>query len=645
MSFLRLIALTALPLALLPIVIHLLHRRRHPVVPWAATMFLRRATATRRGPARLRRYLVLGSRVLIVVALVVAFARPLSSTSFGVAVGKGSGRQASSVVILDRSPSMQRRLGNALPTRLQTATQRVAAALETLGVEEFTLIESVSRQPIRMSEPARLIDAARAKPASSSANIPELLLDALVVLENSGEGVADVWLCTDRQFGDWRLSSSQWENIRSRLSRRGKGLRVHLLDFGESPAGNASVRVTDVRSARDTNDELAIDLVVESDQPDLSSVPVRVTLAEATTVAEVSLRDGVGTLSDFHLPLAGGWKNLRGRVSIPSDLNTADDQWFFVAPEDAARQTVLVSETDCPAVRLALGVLGEVRVVDAPTLTLDQLDSVACVVWQGAPPAETQMAALQTFVRSGGSLVFFPSRSVVTPSVFEGVTFEAFEETRGESSFEDYVFPFDRVTPVRGPLTVDADVVGIGTVIGSQRIGTGEVSYCGFDVTSLTGAFVEDGAVLYGLLSSAVEAGARRRLGAGSYVAGEELPEAITQRSDAAQAVMATHDVSGSFEFGSHAGVFEFAKQGDQSGRLIAINRDVSESATRRVTDEELQELFGDFTVNRVEVSDRGLQSEASFVREIWTGVWWLLIGLLIAESWLSLPRVRGKAT
>lgn len=641
MSFLRFVALAALPLALLPIVIHLLHRRRHPVVPWAATMFLRRATASRRGPARLRRYLILGARVLIVVAMVLALARPLSSTSFGLAAGKGSGRQAAAAVILDRSPSMQRRLGNALPTRLEAAKRQLANSLKTLGVEEFTLIESVGQKPISMGEPDRLIDAAMTKPASSSANIPAMLLDALVLLEASGQQVADIWLCSDRQLDDWDTSASQWESIRRRLSSLGRGLRVHLLDFEEPKPGNASVRVTDVRLAGDSDDRLAIDIVVESDQRDIGVIPVRITLGEATTVADVSLRDGTGTLADYQLPLIGSWQDLRGRVSIPSDLNTADDQWFFVAPEDATHQTLLIAEAECPAVRVALDLLGAVRAVKTDELTTEKLDSIACLVWQGGSPTGPQASLVRDFVRSGGSLVCFPSQSNPPSGEFEGVTLGTLEERTGVSSFEGYEFQFDRVATVRGPLATSAEAVGIGTVIGSQRLGTGEVSYCGLDVTSMEGKFVEDGVVLYGLLSSAIEAGARRRLGAGSFVAGSELPDALASRSNAARAILTMDETSASFELGKHAGVYEFGEQADQRGRFIAINRPESESNPRRLTGEELDELFGGFPVNRIAISDEGLIGDAPFVREVWTWVWWALIGLLVAESWLSLPRRR----
>jgi hypothetical protein len=61
--------LWVLPAALLPIVIHLLNRLRYKTVPWAAMIFLLKANraATRR--AKIRQYLLLACRVLVLLFL------------------------------------------------------------------------------------------------------------------------------------------------------------------------------------------------------------------------------------------------------------------------------------------------------------------------------------------------------------------------------------------------------------------------------------------------------------------------------------------------------------------------------------------------------------------------------------------------
>lgn len=69
MTFLQSWILYAIPLTLLPIVIHLINQNRHKTVQWAATMFLLQAKRMVRGMARLRYVLILIARMLAIAGL------------------------------------------------------------------------------------------------------------------------------------------------------------------------------------------------------------------------------------------------------------------------------------------------------------------------------------------------------------------------------------------------------------------------------------------------------------------------------------------------------------------------------------------------------------------------------------------------
>ena len=104
MTFLQPWVLVALPLAALPVIIHLINQRRFQTVPWAAMQFLLAAKALSRGYSRLRHWLILLLRMLAVAAVILAVGRPLSRGWLALA---GGGRPDSAIVVLDRSPSMQ----------------------------------------------------------------------------------------------------------------------------------------------------------------------------------------------------------------------------------------------------------------------------------------------------------------------------------------------------------------------------------------------------------------------------------------------------------------------------------------------------------------------------------------------------------
>ena len=104
MSFLQPLLLIALPLAALPILIHLINQRRFQTIDWGAMRFLLEANRMSRGFARIRRWLILAARVLAIAALVFVISRPLASGWLGLASG---GRADTTIILVDRSPSMQ----------------------------------------------------------------------------------------------------------------------------------------------------------------------------------------------------------------------------------------------------------------------------------------------------------------------------------------------------------------------------------------------------------------------------------------------------------------------------------------------------------------------------------------------------------
>ena len=68
MSFLQPWLLVALPIAALPVIIHLIHQRRFQSIDWGAMKFLLEANRMSRGYARIRQWLILALRVLALAA-------------------------------------------------------------------------------------------------------------------------------------------------------------------------------------------------------------------------------------------------------------------------------------------------------------------------------------------------------------------------------------------------------------------------------------------------------------------------------------------------------------------------------------------------------------------------------------------------
>ncbi|MGE3173343.1 MAG: BatA domain-containing protein [Planctomycetota bacterium] len=138
LTFLNPMLLLAVPLAAVPILIHLLNRRRFQTVRWAAMEQLLAALKRNRKRLRMEQWLVLLLRTLAVALLALLVARPQ--------VGGGGllGAVTHHVVVLDDSSSMQQRSGSvALWDKARDQVRGLADRLaETNNGDLFSLVRT-----------------------------------------------------------------------------------------------------------------------------------------------------------------------------------------------------------------------------------------------------------------------------------------------------------------------------------------------------------------------------------------------------------------------------------------------------------------------------------------------------------------------
>ncbi|QEF96708.1 hypothetical protein Mal15_07360 [Stieleria maiorica] len=668
MSFLRLGALWALPLVLIPIVIHLIHRRRHPSAPWAAMMFLRRASQSRRGPAKLRRWLILAVRTLVVTAVIVALSRPLSSNRFGIAASRVvSG--APSIVVLDRSPSMQRRGPSGL-THQQAALRRLAETLRTLGTQHVVLIDSVSLTPVQLADVNALTDPSVTSGAASAADIAQMLHVAMQTIRDNDHAVADVWVCSDRQGSDWRVDAPLWTQIAAAAEGMGAGVRFHLLDVANDQRVNSSVTVTRQRLVdHDQGQELMLSIVVQRDDEAAFQIPVRVTVGGVTSRYDVQVDGGRGELAEVRVPLPQNAGAVFGQVSIPADVNVADDDWFFVARADQDRPIGLITESPCLALEVTADVLGKIVAGGSGvpngagqgsgrTGDEDSLRDAACWLWQGQLPTGDDASAVQRFLRSGGSVVFFPPMDVDRENEFQSIRWGQWSrDDVQQATFDQWELP------IAASCSIDGQLVRVATIgqdqlwIGKIRVGDGAAWFCGADVIDGDSLFVKDGLVLYGLVSEALGASTLHVGGDQGLVAGigdQRLKQQSGQDrapSDAivepllVEPLLVRSDAADAVPFGHAAGVFSLRVSVESPADVVAINRPAAESDGQPITESQLQSLLGDVRWNRVSLDDRQDESGGGLVQEIWGAIWVMMILGMLCEAWLTLPtRTRGQS-
>ncbi|TFH16565.1 MAG: hypothetical protein E4H02_05250, partial [Lentisphaerales bacterium] len=419
MTFIQPFVLWALPLILLPVLIHLLNRLRFRPLKWAAMMFLVSVTRSSTRRARLRHYLILICRALVVLMVVLALSRPLIGGWLGIRI---AGAPDTVVVLLDRSASMEAVNPRSRLTKREQALMLLSrAAKDAFASSRFVLIESVFNTPHEIEQPATLAELEPVSPTDTAANIPAMLSSALDYIVQSRPGRAEIWIASDFQSSNWLPASREWVTLNARLAALSQDVKIRIMALSEDLGKNTSVAFRDARLAGGSvAREIVLALDIERSPGSPETLPMIVTLGGVRQQVDLSIpAQSIRFCRRFQVPDSGarsGW----GRAEIPADTNPRDNVCYFAYGEGPLRRTTVVSDSDEIAAYLGLAaapapdMLNSSSEVILPTEAADMnWSELSLLLWQAEPPGEGPIAkAMRSFVEQGGVVVFFPSGEV-----------------------------------------------------------------------------------------------------------------------------------------------------------------------------------------------------------------------------------------
>jgi hypothetical protein len=241
MTFLHPLLLWGTLLGSIPIIIHLLSRRRYRIMPWAAMEFLLAALSERSRNVRIQDLVLLALRVLVLVAAAGAVARPLLSPAAVGKVGLSSGGP-DAVLIIDTSYSMQTNVAG--QTRIDHARQRAHAALQALPGEGRVGVIYMDERATPATEGlitdrlqiAAAID--RAEPSALGSDAAPAIAAAIELLKESTATSKRIFLVTDAQA---QLFERQASGLRRVLAEADPSVGFVVLPVHNAPVSNLAL--------------------------------------------------------------------------------------------------------------------------------------------------------------------------------------------------------------------------------------------------------------------------------------------------------------------------------------------------------------------------------------------------------------------
>lgn len=423
-----------LPLALVPLVLHLIVRRRVKTVELPTLRFLLGQSAQQRRRLWIIEVLVMILRTLAVAMLVLALSRPVADR-FGFLFGGSGGQDVS--IIVDGGAAMS--LSSGGTTALERAQTAVRAVLDRLGPGDHVQIVRAGASPqIVASGFARQREALQAAVDGLSTTATHSDLGAAMheVLATDPRGPRTLYVATDRRRQAWSGLDE-----RAVLASVQPSPRVVVLDVAaeEAPA-NAGIigqppqdprpvvglpvqlTATLVNSSPDQPRDALLSLMLDDQQVSQESVTIPAGGRASRTLTVTPSRAGV----------------VHGRFTLSGDAFADDDAYLFclnVEPKvvvavagsaarsgggkqwsapfvTAALRAPLTAQRGLEAASRDIAEALEIRTLDTGQLQRDKLDEVDVLILDNARLDDDRARDVRRFVENGGGLLILAGPEV-----------------------------------------------------------------------------------------------------------------------------------------------------------------------------------------------------------------------------------------
>ncbi len=415
MGFLNTTILLLSALAIIPILIHLFNRQRVKRIQFSSIRYLKSLQKTRMRRLKLKQILLLILRTLIILLLVIAFARPTTEGSYSAALG--SAAQASVVLLVDNSLSMSTETAEG--SLFELAKTEALSILEDFQAKDEIAVISFSKNPVIETNGFTTNHTFVRKTLSEleptrTATNPALAVEAaLDLMHESDNLVKEIYIFSDMAGPSWEAlsvtSADEYENLKIYVSRLVKedyeNIKAANIDFGNSliyPGRPVDISADIINESDRRVDNLLISLYIDK---------------KRISQTDMSISAGSSEKARFNHTFESPGEH-EGFIELTDDDLIEDNRVYFTIniPSEIRALSLYENEGDDFFVKMAFKPLPESPsqinvtsepISNLPTLNLQNYD---CIILSASKfLSQANMSQLMNYVKSGGSVMAFIS--------------------------------------------------------------------------------------------------------------------------------------------------------------------------------------------------------------------------------------------
>ncbi len=477
MTFLNPAVLFGLLAASIPILIHLLNLRKLKKIEFSTLTFLKELQKNRIRKIKLKQWLLLALRVLVILLLVFAFARP---TLEGVAIGgTTSAAKTTAVFILDDTFSMSVVDANgSYLNQAKSSIQQLIRNLQEGDEASLILVSGKNKDDIKTSanlqELISKVDIV--EPAYSSNYLHNSIVKASEVLSGSKNFNKEIYI-----FSDFQKSRISEEGSLSDLSQLlNEKVKIYSFDYSGKDVYNVGIDDIKVETRIFEKDKpVTFNVTVTNYSSDeVKNLVVSLFINnERTAQQSVSLAAGASSVVTMEaLVKQTGYNNIFAEIEDDEIIQDNRRYTNIFIPDKIHLIIFYDKEDDSQFVNLALESSGNNETFEVLKKNLSQFASVSLnqfeVVFVIGAENLTNIERLKQFIENGGGLFLFPgseTSEISFQNLLSEINLPSVQGSFGKINNKENVVNFDK-KDLEHPVFQDIFTEGIKRNIESPEI-------------------------------------------------------------------------------------------------------------------------------------------------------------------------------
>lgn len=379
--------LYALCLLLIPIIVHLFQLRKFKKTAFTNVAFLKETTLKTRKSSQIKKWLILCTRLLLLAAIIMAFAQPFTSKTNALNIKKET------IIYLDNSFSMQAKgdRGELLKRAIQDLINNIP---EEENITLFTNSTTYKNTSIKAIKNELLQLSYTANNLTTEAAI----LKSKAFTNNKTNTLNNIILISDFQ-----------ENNDNNKIKKDSLSNIHFIKLQPVNVNNIAIDSAFISNTSPTNIELTV--LLKNSSTSVESVPVSL-FDNDNLIAKTSVEVEGKASTTFSLPVN---KVINGKLSVNDTSLQFDNSLFFNINNNAKINVLSINKAKDSFLKRIYNTT-EFNYTATPInqLNYNLLDQQHLIIINELNSIPNALvSAIKVFTDNGGSLIVIPSKDIV----------------------------------------------------------------------------------------------------------------------------------------------------------------------------------------------------------------------------------------